>query len=207
MQYLISHFLPADTLLLTFVQGSETPIQSRTLNHVPAGRMPGKPLYVLIDGNVASAAEEFAYHVQQFKLGELVGARTAGGANNNRLVPVAPGFILSVSVGRPVHAVSGTNWEGAGIAPSVDGRARAGARRGAVAGPHPAGRVRASAAPELVAEYAWARTAVEARLRPAALSPKRLRGSPAAMARRKSSFATAPCGWRGPRGRPSGSLR
>ena len=107
VQYLTSHFLPADTLLLTFIQGSETPFQSRTLSHVPAGRLRGKPLYVLIDGNVASAAEEFAYHVQQFKLGELVGARTAGGANNNRLVPIAPGFILSVSVGRPVHAVSG----------------------------------------------------------------------------------------------------
>lgn len=120
VQYLVSHFLPADTLLLTFFQGSETPFQSRTLGHLPAGRMIGKPLYVLIDGKVASAAEELAYHVQQFGLGELVGARTAGGANNNRLVPIAPGFILSVSVGRPVHAVSGTNWEGAGIAPSVE---------------------------------------------------------------------------------------
>jgi hypothetical protein len=31
------------------------------------------------------------------------------------------------------------------------------------------------AAPELLAEYAWARTAVEARLRPVILSPSRLR--------------------------------
>ncbi len=90
VQFLACHFLPADTLLLTFVQGSETPFQSRTLNHLPAGRLRGKPLYVLIDGNVASAAEEFAYHVQQFELGELVGAKTAGGANNNRLCRSRP---------------------------------------------------------------------------------------------------------------------
>ena len=34
------------------------------------------------------------------------------------LLPIAPAFILSVSNGRPVHAVSGTNWEGKGIVPS-----------------------------------------------------------------------------------------
>ena len=174
VQYLTSHFLPADTLLLTFVQGSETPFQSRTLSHLPAGRLRGKPLYVLIDGNVASAAEEFAYHVQQFKLGELVGARTAGGANNNRLVPIAPGFILSVSVGRPVHAVSGTNWEGEGIAPSVEA---APSRALDVAQSLALTRLAEArdAAPEVLAEYAWARTGVEARLRPVTMSPKQLR--------------------------------
>ena len=174
VQYLVSHFLPADTLLLTFVQGTETPFQSRTLSHVPAGRMLGKPLYVLIDGNVASAAEELAYHVQQFNLGELVGARTAGGANNNRLVPVAPAFILSVSIGRPVHAVSGTNWEGEGIAPTVEADP---ARALDVAHSLALNRLAGSRGlePEQAAEYAWARTAVEARLRPVTLPPARLR--------------------------------
>jgi hypothetical protein len=175
VQYLVSHFLPADTLLLTFVQGTETPFQSRTLNHLPAGRLSGKPLYVLIDGGVASAAEELAYHVEQFKLGELVGARTAGGANNNRLVPIAPAFILSVSIGRPVHAVSGTNWEGKGIAPTVeaapsqalDAAQSLALKRLATA---------SDSEPELREEYAWARAAVDARLRPVTVSPSRLRG-------------------------------
>lgn len=174
VQYLTSHFLPADTLLLTFVQGSEPPYQSRALSHLPAGRLRGKPLYVLIDAGVASAAEEFAYHVQQFKLGELVGARTAGGANNNRLAPIAPGFILSVSIGRPVHAVSNTNWEGVGIEPSVEAVpaqaldvAQSLALRRLAGTP--------GTAPEILAEYEWARTAVEARLRPVTMSPKELR--------------------------------
>ncbi|HEX6670355.1 MAG TPA: S41 family peptidase [Gemmatimonadales bacterium] len=174
VQYLISHFLPPDTLLLTFHQGSETPIQSRTLNHLPAGRLRGKPLYVLIDGGVASAAEELAYHVQQFKLGELVGRRTAGGANNNRLVPVAPAFLLSVSVGRPVHAVSGTNWEGEGIAPTVEAPS---ARALEVAESMALARLAEAHAgdTELTAEYAWARPAVEARLRPVTISAEQLR--------------------------------
>jgi peptidase S41-like protein len=174
VQYLTSHFLPADTLLVTFLQDSAPPSQSRTLNYLPAGRLQGKPLFVLIDGGVASAAEEFAYHVQQFKLGELVGAGTAGAANNNRFVPVAPGFMLSVSFGRPVHAVSNTNWEGVGIKPSVE------------APPVQALDVAQSLAltrlaqapgvtPEQLADYTWARAGVEARLQPVSIPPKRLR--------------------------------
>jgi Peptidase family S41/N-terminal domain of Peptidase_S41 in eukaryotic IRBP len=174
VQYLTSHFLPADTLLLTFLHDSAAPAQSRTLNYLPAGRLQGKPLFVLIDGGVASAAEEFAYHVQQFKLGELIGATTAGAANNNKFVPVAPGFMLSVSFGRPVHAVSKTNWEGVGIKPSVE------------TPPVQALDVAESLAltrlaqapgitPEQLADYTWARTGVEARLRPVSIPPKQLR--------------------------------
>jgi hypothetical protein len=175
VQYLTSHFVAADTLLLTFLQGSRTPMQSRSLSHVPAGRLGDKPLYVLIDGGVASAAEEFAYHVQQFKLGELVGAPTAGAANNNRLAPIAPGFILSVSTGRPVHAVSKSNWEGAGIAPSTQAEP---AQALEVAQSLVLRRLAGAPGtdPERRAEYEWARTAVEAKLHPVTLSDRQLRG-------------------------------
>ncbi len=120
VRYAISHFMEPDQPLITFLEAGEPPNASRTLSHLPAGRMIGKPLYVLTDGRVGSAAEEFAYSVQQFRLGTLVGQTTAGGANNNRLIPVAPGFMLSVSYGRPEHPVSGTNWEGVGVAPDVE---------------------------------------------------------------------------------------
>lgn len=73
----------------------------------------------MIDGGTGSAAEEFAYHVQQFKLGTLIGQATAGAANNNQLFPVAPFFVASVSVGRPVHPVSHSNWEQTGVVPDV----------------------------------------------------------------------------------------
>lgn len=165
VRYLVSHFIEGDTLELTFHAGSQLPEQSRTLENLPAGRMIGKPLYVLIDGDVASAAEAFAYDVQQFKLGELIGAKTVGAANNNALLPVAPGFILSVSFGRPEHAVSHSNWEGTGITPDVAvppfqaldvAQARA-LDRLAKAANLPASQR---------AEYAWARAGVEARIHP-----------------------------------------
>lgn len=165
VRYLVSHFLAPQTLEMTFLQDPEPPEQSRALDQLPAGRLIGKPLYVLIDGGVASAGEAFAYDVQQFKLGELIGATTAGAANNNALLPVAPYFILSVSVGRPVHAVSQTNWEGVGIRPDVEvapsqALAMAAARALAKLAQAP------GATPEALADYSWARVAVEAQLHP-----------------------------------------
>jgi len=170
--YLVSHFLDPDVLEETFLDGAETS-QARTLSHLPAGRLKGKPLYVLIDRYVASAGEAFAYDVQQFKLGELVGARTAGAANNNRLLPIAPGFLLSVSFGRPVHPISKTNWEGVGVAPTVEATpaqafdvayalalARLAQTKGAPA--------------SVLADYAWARVAAEARVHPPVLSGDRM---------------------------------
>ena len=40
-------------------------------------------------GRTGSAAEAFAYDIQQFKVGELIGAKTVGAANNNKLLPIA----------------------------------------------------------------------------------------------------------------------
>ena len=119
VRYLLSHFMKPDQLDITFLEAGKEPIQSRTLDHLPAGRLTGKPLYVLISPQVGSAAEAFAYDVQQFDLGTLVGGTTAGAANINTFVPIAPGFMLSVSYGRPVHPVSGANWEAVGVAPDV----------------------------------------------------------------------------------------
>lgn len=173
VRYLVSHFLDDDVLEMTFLSGDGGSEESRTVDQLPAGRLKGRPLYVLIDGNTGSAAEAFAYDVQQFKLGELVGARTVGAANNNELVPIAPSFMLSVSTGRPVHAVSHGNWEGVGVQPSV------------AAPPAQALDVAMALALKKLAkqpgvdreramEYDWARVEVEARLHPPTLSPAQL---------------------------------
>jgi hypothetical protein len=120
VRYAISHFMPArsEELMMTFSDDQGRPDQSRVLSYLPAGRV-NVPLFVLIDGESVSAAEEFVYHVKQFKLGTLVGSRTKGAANNNLLYPVAPGFVASISVFRPLHAVDNNNWEGTGIQPDI----------------------------------------------------------------------------------------
>ena len=174
VQYLVSHFLDAGTLEYTFLEGGRAATQSRALDYLPAGRLKGKPLYVLIDGRTGSAAEAFAYDIQQFKLGELVGAKTGGAANNNRLLPVPPCYTLSISYGRPVHALSNTNWDGVGVEPNVAAApgtaletAQALALKRLAQAP--------GVSPPAQAEYAWASVAVEARLHPVAFELTRLK--------------------------------
>lgn len=120
VQYIVSHFLPAGRPLMSFyMNGSETADRNETLAELPAGRMLGKPLYVLISGGTASAAEEFTGHVGGYRLGELVGENTAGAGFRNELLPVQGRFVLSVSVGRAVLAATGRDWEAVGLAPTV----------------------------------------------------------------------------------------
>jgi hypothetical protein len=120
VQYLVSHFMEANRPLVTFhMNGRPTPDRLSTLAELPAGRMVGKPLYVLTSGNSASAAEEFAGHIGGYRIGELIGETTAGAGFRNDLVAIPGGFVFSVSVGRAVLASTGRDWEAVGIVPTT----------------------------------------------------------------------------------------
>ena len=119
VRYLISHFLEPNRPIVTFYMRGKPGDTLKTLATLPAGRMVGKPLYVLTGGRSASAAEEFVGHVAGYKIGELVGETTAGAGYRNEFFPVAGGYVISVSVGRAVLASTGKDWEKVGIAPTV----------------------------------------------------------------------------------------
>jgi hypothetical protein len=119
VQYLVSHFMEPNRPIVTFHMGASQVDRLSTLATLPAGRMVGKPLYVLTSGNSASAAEEFTGHVAGFRLGELIGATTAGAGFRNQFFPLTGGYVISVSVGRAVLASTGKDWEGVGIAPTT----------------------------------------------------------------------------------------
>jgi hypothetical protein len=108
-----------DRHLVTFHMGGSQVDRLSTLPTLPAGRMVGKPLYVLTSGHTASAAEEFAGHVAGFRLGELIGETTAGAGFRNTFFPLPGGYLISVSVGRAVLASTGKDWEAVGIAPTT----------------------------------------------------------------------------------------
>lgn len=121
VQHIVSRFLPAGTPLVTFhMNGSPEADRLVSLEAPDDQRMTGMPLYVLTSGDTGSAAEEFTGHVAGYRLGEIVGANTAGAAYRNDIVAVGDQFVLSVSVGRPVLASTGTDWEGVGHAPTIE---------------------------------------------------------------------------------------
>jgi peptidase S41-like protein len=119
-QYLISHFLPPSRPLYTYFREGGTKLSRvSTLTEVPAGRIVDKPLYVLISGSTASAAEEFTGSFAGYRLGELVGENTAGAGFAADLVPIDGRFVLSISIGRVVLASTGRDWEVVGIPPTI----------------------------------------------------------------------------------------
>ena len=119
VRYMISHFLAANTPIVTFYMRGQAGDRWSSLGGLPAGSLAGKPLYVLTGGRSASAAEEFVGHVGGYKIGELVGEKTAGAGYRNQFFPVAGGYVISVSVGRAVLASTGKDWEKVGIAPTI----------------------------------------------------------------------------------------
>jgi retinol-binding protein 3 len=78
-----------------------------------------KPVYVLTSVFTFSGGEEFAYDVQAFKRGIIVGQTTGGGANPGGPHSLGHGFTVFVPMGLVKHPATGANWEGVGVKPDV----------------------------------------------------------------------------------------
>jgi hypothetical protein len=136
----------------------------------------GKPLYLLVDGGVGSAAEAVSYGAQQEKTAIIVGSTTYGAANNNKKIPIAPRFVLSVSYNRPINPISGTNWEGVGVRPDIPVPG-ADALDAAILDALDRLQAVANVSTQRLAEYRWARVAIQARLHPVQVDARRLRAT------------------------------
>jgi hypothetical protein len=120
IEYLFSHFVePGKPLMTFYMGGGNEPQQHDAIAELPAGRLLGKPLYVLTSRMSISAAEAFAALVKDYGVGEIVGETTAGAAYRNSFFPIAGQYLLSVSVGRGEVGPSRLDWEGTGIAPTI----------------------------------------------------------------------------------------
>lgn len=115
---LASYFLAERTLLNRLVWRRQDPMEFWA---GPSTRpeLAKVPVYVLVSRKSFSAAEGFAYGLQQRKRAVIVGEPTKGGANPNRFFPIGNDLEVSISIGRTVNPVSGTNWEGVGVQPDV----------------------------------------------------------------------------------------
>lgn len=152
--------------------GGESDAADYFLNHiVTLGRLAERPrpFFILIDGRVGSAAEAVTYDAKLRGAAVIVGANSYGAANNNRRIPIAPGFVLSISYNRPIHPLSGTNWEGVGVEPDVridPALALEAAEQSALAELD----ARLPAASPLKERYAWRHTRLQAILHPAVVN-------------------------------------
>lgn len=97
------------------------PSENRTYFAEP--RSPGytdRPVFVLIDGETGSGAEEFAYDLQAMRRATLVGQTTFGAATPGGFRPLTDGFAAFIPMQIVSNTVTGTNWEGVGVRPDVE---------------------------------------------------------------------------------------
>jgi hypothetical protein len=90
-----------------------------TLRKTPVPPHLGK-MYILTSRATRAEGEEFAYTMQALGRATIVGERTAGsGAHSGATYRLASHFIAAIPSGRAVSPVTGTNWEGVGVAPDI----------------------------------------------------------------------------------------
>src|SRR5205809_3059773 len=92
---------------------------SWTLPYVPGRRLTNKDVYVLTSSRTFSGAEEFTYNLKHLKRATVVGETTGGGAHTVAGRRINNQFAINVPSGRPINAVTKTNWEGVGVEPDV----------------------------------------------------------------------------------------
>jgi C-terminal processing protease CtpA/Prc len=90
-----------------------------TLPYVPGQRFGDKPIFVLTGSATFSGGEEFAYNLKTRRRATLVGKITGGGAHPGAPYRLHPHFEVFVPVGRAINPITGTNWEGCGVAPDI----------------------------------------------------------------------------------------
>lgn len=112
------YFIPQGTPLLEISTngGKDTIMHSMVMDtaHFYDG-----PLYVLVNKKTASAAEAFAFVLQQQKRAGIIGQTTAGAAHMNDWYPLNGNdtVYLSVSTAAPVLPGTTRSWEQTGVVP------------------------------------------------------------------------------------------
>ena len=80
---------------------------------------PNTPVYILTSAQTFSAAEAFAYDLKAHGRAAIYGQTTGGAANPGEGRLLGSGFGIYIPTGHIVNPLTGTSWEGAGVAPDM----------------------------------------------------------------------------------------
>ena len=120
-QLICSYLFDAPTYIGGFYLREEDSIQQFwTQAYVSGPRLTDVPVYILVSNQSFSAAEGFAYSLQQLQRAKIIGETTAGGAQPQRPYYFPDESItVHVPYGRAVTPPRNDNWEGKGVAPDI----------------------------------------------------------------------------------------
>jgi hypothetical protein len=119
--FLSSYFFTSEKVHLSscYSRASDSIEHSWTLPYVPGKRVPNVDLYILVSSRTFSAAEDFAYSLQQLKRAVVIGETTKGGAHPVDVLIVKGSILTQISVGNSINPITKTNWEGVGVKPDI----------------------------------------------------------------------------------------
>ncbi len=122
-RFLVSYAFDAGETRLFDMHSRESGVDQhqpyQTLPYLPGPRRPARKTYILTSNYTFSAAESVAYSLQSHKKGIVVGEASGGGAHMWSPYVAADHFVLHLPTSRPVDAITGGNWEGAGVKPDI----------------------------------------------------------------------------------------
>jgi retinol-binding protein 3 len=122
MVTLLASYLFAEPVQLTSIRLREPGATNQfwTYDYVAGPRYADKPIYVLTGPGTLSAAEGFVYALKRLRRATIVGETTGGAAHVTSIIPLDPHFAVSVPFGCAVDPITGTTWEGTGVAPDIE---------------------------------------------------------------------------------------
>lgn len=121
-QFLASHLFPPEpvlTLYTRYVRPTDRTTVYPVLSQLLAPRSVSAPVFVVISRGTGSAAENFAYSLQQHGRAVVVGERSQGAGHSAQRFELPGGWAVQVPVARVTHPVTGTGWNGTGVVPDV----------------------------------------------------------------------------------------
>jgi C-terminal processing protease CtpA/Prc len=113
-----SCFIPAGRPLLEF-KGREGAVRTDSTIDWLNGKRYDQPVYIIVNKKTASAAEAFAFVMQQNKRATIAGERSAGASYMNELFAVDDNSYVSVSTAAPTLPGRKSTWEKKGISPDI----------------------------------------------------------------------------------------
>jgi hypothetical protein len=120
VRFLASYFFPKPTALLTqYDRETGETRTSQSLAKVPGRRLPDLPLFLLAGPGTGSAAEAFAFVLQETGRAVVVGERTQGAAQGGGWVPAGDAFVVFIPNFRAISPRTGRNWERTGVQPDL----------------------------------------------------------------------------------------
>jgi hypothetical protein len=122
LQFLASYFFKNPTeVSARYISETDSLLQTWTSAYVPGRKLADADLYILTSRYTASGGEAFSYSMKHTNRAVLVGEKTLGSSHWAEVYDFPKiGLRAQIPIGRVIHPVTKTDWEGTGVTPHIE---------------------------------------------------------------------------------------